>query len=180
MTRVHACWLGGGAALAAAVFLLGYHCRPAADVPPLAAGAPTRHEPPGQPPFAPSRRLSGSLKPGPPDVPAPVPCPHPADSPEQQEWIAARIAELNGLAWYDDPDSLRRILAELSNPLPEIQAAALSATISFGSRDAIPCLEQLAARCRDSKQQQALNDAITYLKRPTLIEKLEPPPDPAE
>ena len=175
MTRVHACWLAGGAILAAAAFLLGARWRPVADPPAQAGVAPGRHESPGPSPFVPPRRVAGSPHPGPPDVPAPVVCPHPADSPARQEWIATRIAELNGLAWYDDADSLRLILAELSNPMPEIRAAALDATIAFGSRDAIPRLAYLAARAHDPQQQQALNDAITYLKRPTLIEKLEPP-----
>ena len=109
-----------------------------------------------------------------------MPPPYPADSPEYQDWITTRIANLNALAWYDDADSLHRILAELSNPLPEIRAAALTATIAFGSRDAIPRLEQLAAQSGDPKQQQALTDAIAYLKQPTLLEKLDPPPEHSE
>jgi len=176
MTRVHLCWLAGSAALGVAVFLLGYGFRPATDTNRRADVPPHRHDPPDKPQFAPSRRPPGALKPRPPELPAPVPPPYPADSPEQQDWIATRIADLNALAWYDDAESLHRILAELSNPLPEIQAAALTATIAFGSRDAIPYLEQLAAQARDPKQQQALTEAIAYLRQPTLLEKLDQPP----
>ena len=177
MTRVHLCWLAGGAALGVAVFLMGYHFRPAADANPRAAAPPSRHDPPAPPQFTPSRRPLGALKQRPPELPAPVLSPHPAESPEQQDWIATRIADLNALAWYDDADSLHRILAELYNPLPEIQTAALAATIAFGSRDAIPCLEKIAAQSRDPQQHQALTEAINYLKQPTLLEKLDPPPE---
>ena len=180
MTRVHLCWLAGGAALGVAVFLMGYGFRPVADTRQRAAATPSRHDPPDPPQFTPSRRLPGTLKQHPPELPAPVPPPYPADSPQHQDWIATRIADLNALAWYDDADSLHRILAELYNPLQEIQAAALTATIAFGSRDAIPCLEQLAAQSRDPKQQLALTDAIAYLRQPTLLEKLDPPPEHTE
>jgi len=172
--------LAGGAALGVAVFLLGYGFRPTADTSHRASAPPSRNDPPDKPHASPSRRVPGPLRQHPPDLPAPIPPPYPADSPEHQDWIASRIADLNALAWYDDDDSLHRILAELSNPLPEIQAAALAATINFGSRDAIPRLEQLAAQSRDPKQQLALTDAIAYLKRPTLLEKLDTPPESGE
>jgi len=175
LTRVHVCWLAGGTALGVAVFLLGYGFRPTADAASRAAAPPSRHDPPHQPQAVPSRRPTDTPKQHPPDLPAPVQPPCPVDSPEFQDWITTRIADLNALAWYDDAASLHLILAELYNPLPEIQAAALAATIAFGSRDAIPILERLATQSRDPKQQQALTDAIAYLKQPTLLENLDPP-----
>ena len=176
MTRVHLCWLIGGTALSVAIFLAGYGFRPAgADTGQLDAAPPGRRDLPVPPPSVTTRCLPGTLAPShPSDLPAPVAPPYPADSPELRAWIDSRIDDLNGLAWYDDAASLNRILAELYNPLPEIQAAALTATINFGSRDAIPCLEQFAAQSRDPQQQSAVAEAIAYLKQPTLLEKLDP------
>ena len=116
---------------------------------------------------APRSRLAG--------LPAPVESPYLAGSAENEDWIEARTAELDDLAWFEDAESLGKIQAELLNPLPEIRAAALAAIVSFGSRDSIPILEAVAGRTRDSLEQKALGDAIEHLKLPTVIEELERP-----
>lgn len=106
-----------------------------------------------------------------PDLPAPILPPNPTDSTANQEWIATRIDELDDLAWFDDPDSLGKILTELRNPLPEIRAAALEATRDFGSRDAIPYLEAISRDSKDPLEQKAIQELIEHLNLPTLLEQ---------
>ena len=106
-----------------------------------------------------------------PDLPAPIVSPHPTGDAANQEWIEKRTDELDDLAWFDDPESLGKILTELRNPLPEIRAAALKATRDFGSRDAIPYLEAISLDSADPLEQKAIHDLIEHLKIPTLIEE---------
>ncbi len=167
-SRAHASLLAGVAVLGAAGLLVSREFRPVA-----AASAPSVHKTPKLPTreIAKSSRPPGGL---PPErlaaLPVPVTSPYPEQSAAYPEWIATRVSQLNDLAWFDDAQSLRRILAELRNPLPDIQAAALAATLAFGSREAIPYLEALAADSPDPKTRQDLREAATFLKRPTLLE----------
>ncbi len=103
-------------------------------------------------------------------LPAPLPSPHPAGSKEHLSWIAGRCAELEELGWMDDAESLGKILAELSNPEPEIRAAALEAVGNFPGREAIPHLEALAAECEEPAQKAALLQMAEELKIPTAAE----------
>lgn len=107
------------------------------------------------------------------NLPAPVPSPHPPGSAADGDWIAARISAIHELEWFDDAASLRKILAELRNPLPQIRAAAVEATRAFGSRDAIPYLATRAAETGDLLEQKALMDLIAHLKLPTVVEQLD-------
>jgi hypothetical protein len=99
--------------------------------------------------------------------------PYPTGSPENQDWITKRIAELEALTWYDDPESLAKILTELRNPLPEIRTAALAAIKDFDSRDAIPYLEAIARDTTDPLEQKLLTDTVERLRLPTLVEHLD-------
>jgi HEAT repeats len=105
-----------------------------------------------------------------PDLPPPAEPPNPPGSPDNAGWTADRLAELEKLAWFDDAGSLEKILAELRSPLPEIRAAALAATRAFGSRDAVPYLEQIANGTSDPEERKAVADAISYLNLPTFLE----------
>jgi hypothetical protein len=102
--------------------------------------------------------------------PAPVLNPHDTGTEEHRDWLRTRGEELLDLSWMEDEASLRIILGELANPDPEIRAAALTATIAFGSRDAIPRLEALAAASGDPVEQKKLEEAAAHLKLPTLSE----------
>jgi hypothetical protein len=106
-------------------------------------------------------------------LPKPVFSPHPPGSLESQQWITARIAAIQDLGWFDDVESLHKILAELRNPLPELRAAAVAATRAYGSRDAIPYLIAKAEETGDPLEQKALTDLVEFLKLPTMIEQLE-------
>ena len=119
---------------------------------------------------APRRQPSPALQKLP-DLPAPIVSPNPPGSTADQEWIENRTDELDDLAWFDDPESLGKILTELRNPLPEIRAAALKATRDFGSRDAIPYLEAISSDSKDPLEQKALQDLIEHLNLPTLLEE---------
>jgi hypothetical protein len=97
------------------------------------------------------------------------------DSPPDLEsaYVQKRTQELQDLAMDNDPDSLKTIMSELSNPDPKIRKAALDATIQFASRDAIPGLREVAARTADPKEKGALEDAIEYLQLPSLTEVMQ-------
>jgi hypothetical protein len=77
------------------------------------------------------------------------------------------------LAWFNDSESLTKILAELKSPIPEIREAALNATVTSGSRAAIPHLRQVAAETQDPGQRIAIDEAIAYLNLPTLAESYD-------
>ena len=111
----------------------------------------------------------------------PAPASRSAFSPVAEDEVQARanrdaisrIAELRELSLADDPISLSTILSELNNPDTRIRTAALDATIQFGSREAIPGLEAAAARADDPQDKRALEQAIEFLKLPSLTEVLE-------
>lgn len=98
-----------------------------------------------------------------------------ADTPEakQEAYVAKRIEELQDLGMENDTDSLNTILSELTNRDPRVREAAVDAAVQFGSRDAIPKLEDAAAQTEDPKEKSAILDAIEFLKLPTLTEAME-------
>jgi hypothetical protein len=108
-----------------------------------------------------------------PEIPAPILSPHLVGTAENQKWIDERKEQLSDLSWFDDSDSLSKILAELQNPLSEIRAAALSAVRDFGSRDAVPYLQEIAAKTTDSTELKSLEKMIEHLNLPTVIEHIE-------
>ncbi len=92
----------------------------------------------------------------------------PAD--EHKAYVQAHIDKLQELQANDDAQSLQTILSELTNSDKEIRAAAVESTIQFGSRDAIPVLNNLAARTGDPNEKKELLDAANFLALPTLTE----------
>jgi HEAT repeat protein len=120
---------------------------------------------PAQAPVATTAALPLPARPDPPVAPAAPP----ADAAERE----SRIAALDALAREEDPESLRTILASLSDPDPAIRRAALEATLAFGSREAIPRLQDVAATTEDPVERGALLDAAAYLELPTLGEYRE-------
>ncbi len=107
------------------------------------------------------------------DLAPPSASPDSADALKTAEWIDTRVHELSDLAWFDDADSLKKILAELSNPQPQIRAAALAATREFGSREAVPYLQAIAEKSKDSVEKNKLAELIEFLNLPTLVEQLD-------
>ena len=137
---------------------------------------PRESAPPGAdsrkaPPAAASRAAVPRSVPSPAaELPRPQLSPYADGSNEHEAWIDARADELVKLSWEDDSESLKRILAELENPEPDIRKAALQATANFGSRDAIPYLESLVATSTDADEKIALIQTAEQLKMPTASE----------
>ena len=106
-----------------------------------------------------------------------------AETPQakQEAYAAKRVVELQDLGMEDDPASLETILSELANRDPSIREAAVQAAVQFGSRDAIPKLEDAAAQTDDPEEKATILEAVTFLKLPTLTEALrqqtQPVPD---
>jgi hypothetical protein len=178
MKRIHGTSLVAAVILATAIFLIPRHGQaPTTGEPPVARHSPQKSRTAADDSvFKTHRRLPSINWGGLPELPPPVDSPYPPAAAESEEWIAGRVAELDRLAWFDDSESLHKILSELRNPLPEIRAAALAATLAFSSRESIPYLEAIARETRDPQEQKALTDAIEHLKLPTLIEELESQP----
>jgi len=88
----------------------------------------------------------------------------------QEKEVEARAAELMQLAMNDDTASLETILKELRNPNRALRDAALQAAIQYGSRDAIPSLNEAAQRTDDENERNQLLSAIEFLKLPSLTE----------
>jgi hypothetical protein len=173
MTRAQGSLLAGITILAAAgVFFLKETGKAPAETTSPAAASPVSKTTDG-PAVKPSRATPATPVAGLPALPRFVESPHPPGSEEDREWVATRVAALADLAWLDDAESLHKILAELRNPVPEIRAAALTATKTFASRDAVPYLTALAAETGDTEEQKALNDLIEYLNLPTMLEQID-------
>ena len=85
-------------------------------------------------------------------------------------YLATRAEELRRLSMMDDPESLETILSEMDNRSPELRAVALEACVQFGSRDAIPRLKEAAARAPTEEEKRSIEEAIEYLKLPSLTE----------
>jgi len=172
--------VGGGVLILAAVgvaMILNFHQAPkSADgkTPPpqhpASKTVPRRDHP--RPYIAKLPRL-GDL----PALPLPERPPQTPGSAGNEDWIDTKTETLENLTWQDDSESMRKILAELRSPLPEIRTAALQATREFGSRDAIPYLRAIADDTVDFQEQKNLADLIEYLEIPTLSESLDEPQD---
>jgi|SRR4051812_4786214 hypothetical protein len=85
-----------------------------------------------------------------------------------EELVDQRVSELMDLAMNDDADSLNAIVAELNNADPDIRKGALEAVKQFGSLDAIPRLEEAAARADSAADKRSIEEAIDFLKLPSL------------
>ena len=87
-----------------------------------------------------------------------------------EDYVNRRIAELEDLGLTGDASSLINIESELDNRDPRIQAAAVSAAIQFGSRDAIPALREAYDHTDDPTLKLRLQKAIEFLELPTESE----------
>jgi hypothetical protein len=96
------------------------------------------------------------------------------ETPERQHeaYVERRIGELADLSAEDDSASLETILSELGNADARIRKAAVDAAVQFGSRDAIPELQEAMERTADAEEKKALAEAIEFLKLPSLTEVL--------
>ncbi|MEI7533841.1 MAG: HEAT repeat domain-containing protein [Verrucomicrobiae bacterium] len=86
--------------------------------------------------------------------------------------IRDTTARLTSLSMNDDQASLDAILVELKNPDKEIRTAALSATVQFNDRSAIPALQKIADETEDPDEKVEILKAIDYMKQPSFTEYL--------
>lgn len=90
-------------------------------------------------------------------------------TPEQrQAAIDTEMDNLQDWAMNDDPASLSNILADLTNSVKEVRAAAIEAAEQYGSSNAVPVLRSLAAIEADPKEKAALIEAADFLSLPPL------------
>ncbi len=89
---------------------------------------------------------------------------------ENEDYVSNRISELEDLGMTDDPHSLAEIESEFDNRDPRIQKAAVAAAIQFGSRDAIPALQDAYRHFDDPEQKLNIQKAIDFLELPSMAE----------
>jgi hypothetical protein len=85
---------------------------------------------------------------------------------DHEEYVTKRKAELYQLGVSQDPASLPTILTELHNPDPDIRSTALTATMDFGSKDAIPALKNEMSWTEDLQEKIEILKAINFLQLP--------------
>jgi hypothetical protein len=88
---------------------------------------------------------------------------------DHENYVIERKSELGELANTREPSALNIILGELNNPDPHIRKAALTATVDFGSRDAIPTLQNEITLTDDPQEKLDLQNAITFLELPPAM-----------
>lgn len=99
---------------------------------------------------------------------------------ENENYVENRMNELENLGMTDDPGSLVTIESEFDSREPRIQKAAVAAAIQFGSRDAIPALQEAYLRFDDPGQKLDIKKAIDFLELPSMAEvnkAIVPPPN---
>jgi hypothetical protein len=135
------------------------------STPPIEMGAAPVAQPSAAAPVA---------KPFPRTLPARAPEPSPSiqpsaadlGAPGHEEYVTQRKAELLQMGMTDDPVALQTILSELNNQDPEIRKTALTATIDFGSKDAIPALRNQLDSTDDFREKMEIQKAIDFLELP--------------
>jgi hypothetical protein len=79
-----------------------------------------------------------------------------------------RRAELMQLGASADPNDLKTILTELNNKDGTIRKAALDAAVQFGSKDAIPALQNEMSWTDDPQEKVDIQNAIKFLELPSF------------
>jgi hypothetical protein len=151
-------------ALAVLIPALYFHFKP--DSPPPTVEQPVAADdsaaPAGLPPIL--KRVQNHVQQGLPALPSD---PKPSGL-SHDDYVLQRKMELTELGMNNDPDSLKTILSELENPEPEIRQTALSAAVSFGSKDAIPTLQNEMNWATDPQEKVDIKKAIDFLQLPRL------------
>jgi hypothetical protein len=168
---VFAAALAALAAFAVAM-VLEHHFKPVPSAPVVSA--------------APATAPEADLKPTP--VPAPPPMPVAASAPvvtnvdtnaialakeQHAEFVKKRGDELMAMAMLDDTASHQPIIEDLTNSDRAIRKVALEAVQQTQDRALIPQMQQIADTTDDEDYKQALDDAIAYMKLPTLTEVMK-------
>ena len=146
-----------------------FHLAPSSPPPDQSAPAPVAAADQASTPPAPRHHLTIGPANGGEGVPAPDAAADLSAS-DHADYALTRRGELTQMGMSDDPSDLKTILSELNNKDPDIRQAALSATIQFGSKDAIPALQNEIAWTEDPQEKVDLQKAIKYLQLPSFQE----------
>lgn len=92
---------------------------------------------------------------------------------DRDQFVVRRTGELNDLAMQTNSEAHQQILDELKNPDREIRQAALAALEQANDRSVIPQMQQIADQTDDSGDKAAIQDAIDFIKLPSLTEYME-------
>jgi HEAT repeats len=90
-----------------------------------------------------------------------------------EAYVEKRSDELMELAMQNSPAAHQKIVDELKNPDKEIRQAALDALEQANDRSVIPQMQQIADQTTDPNDKQAIEDAIDFIKLPSLTEYLQ-------
>ncbi len=146
----------------------------------------THIQPPAPTPAAPAPEAD--LKPAPVPAPPPVAVVAPAvpaavsntdtnaialAKEQHAEFVKKRADELMAMAMLDDTASHQPIIEDLTNSDRAIRKVALEAVQQTQDRALIPQMQQIADNTQDDDYKQALEDAIAYMKLPTLTEVMK-------
>jgi hypothetical protein len=104
------------------------------------------------------------------------------NSADHDEYVQERDAQIHQMGMSHNPAALPTILAELHNTDPAIRATALTATMDFGSKDAIPALKNEMTWAEDPREKVEIQRAINFLQVPpfALDENGAFAPDPSD
>jgi hypothetical protein len=89
---------------------------------------------------------------------------------ERKDFSRQRVSELMQMGATKDAQFFHSVLADLTSDDPAIRRAALTATVDYADRSAIPALQQAADALADPQEKVNLLHAIDFLKLPTFTE----------
>ena len=92
---------------------------------------------------------------------------------QHAEYIKNRADQLMAMAMLKDTASHQPIIEDLTNSDRAIRKVALEAVQQTQDRALIPQMQQIADTTDDEDYKQALDDAIAYMKLPTLTEVMQ-------
>ena len=89
------------------------------------------------------------------------------------KYVKKRYDELMAMAMLNDYASHQPIIQDLTNSDVAIRKAALDAVQQTQDRALIPEIQQIADATEDPNYKQSLEDAIDFMKEPTLTEMIQ-------
>ena len=128
------------------------------------APTPAALEPQAAPPAATNTAVSSGFS----NLPSPVTTHAELIKPPENLTPVAKVEKLQALAMEADTASLNFILGALTDPDPEVRAAAREAAIQFGDPKAAGPLRDAAAKVDNLEEKVALLDAAKYLELPAF------------
>lgn len=90
-----------------------------------------------------------------------------------EEYVQKRSDEFMSLAALKDPKGHQKIVNALYDSDREIRKAALDALEQTDDRSVIPDMQKVADQTEDPDDKQAIEDAIDFIKLPSLTEYLK-------